>query len=201
MLFSTSTLVSSLALIGLAASQVVVTVTNTVIVSLSVDQSRQFLIFRQVTTLTVTPKTTSTRTTYITVTGQAPAPVISSSSTNYITVTVTSSGGAASTTVPATCPLAEWAQCGGQGYTVNCAADPICGANSVCKYKDGESLSILFKMSLIADLVTLQFGTHTAATCQKWSTPRLLSTCKRIKDGKVVVQGRGYCTIDTELDP
>ncbi|PMD29119.1 hypothetical protein L207DRAFT_574410 [Hyaloscypha variabilis F] len=117
MLFSTSTLVSSLALLGLAASQVVVTVTNTVIV----------------TTLTVTPKSTSTRTTYITVTGQAPAPVISSS-TNYVTITVTSSG--ASTTVPATCPISEWGQCGGEGFAGNCAADPICGANAVCKYKD-----------------------------------------------------------------
>jgi hypothetical protein len=135
MVSSTSTLVSSLALLGLAASQVVVTVTNTVIVIPSLHGlPEQVLTPLQVTTLTVTPKSTSTRTTYITVTGQAPAPVISSS-TNYVTVTATSSG--ASTTVPATCPISEWGQCGGEGFAGNCTADPICGADAVCKYKDG----------------------------------------------------------------
>lgn len=180
MLFSTSKLVSSLALIGLATSQVVVTVTNTVIVRPFLYRlSRQQLISSQVTTLTVAPKSTSTRTTYITVTGQAPAPIISSS-TNYVTVTVTSSG--ASTTVPATCPISEWGQCGGQGYVVNCAADPICGADAVCKYKDGQFHPSLPNMRRVANLCTLQFGTRTAAICQRLSMRWLQSTCKRLTD-------------------
>jgi hypothetical protein len=62
MLFSSSTLISLLALIGLTASQVIITVTNTIIIN-PIPQfytKAQPLTLLQVTALTVTPKTTST---------------------------------------------------------------------------------------------------------------------------------------------
>lgn len=101
--------------------QVVVTVTNTVTII--------------TVTATYTPPTTSTLTTYTTVTG-LPAPPISTLSTSTRTITVTHTGRPGSPTpTPVACPIVEWGQCGGEGYTGSCKT---CASNGVCKYKDGE---------------------------------------------------------------
>ncbi len=68
-------------------------------------------------------------------------------STYTSTVTVTTRPGA--TPTQATCPIAEWGQCGGQGYVGSCAGN--CAGNSVCKYKDGKQLDArkYWRVSLI----------------------------------------------------
>ncbi|KAE9366659.1 hypothetical protein N431DRAFT_445372 [Stipitochalara longipes BDJ] len=109
MFLSNSIVLASLALLGVASSQVVVTVTNTV----------------TVITVTVPPLSTSTSTVIVTV--NAPPPTTKSTSTRTVTVTA-----GVPTATAASCPIPQWGQCGGRNFQVPCGGS--CGNSAVCLY-------------------------------------------------------------------
>ncbi|KAE9379756.1 hypothetical protein N431DRAFT_553856 [Stipitochalara longipes BDJ] len=111
MLFSNPVVLASLALLSVVSSQVVVTVTNTV----------------TVVTVTVPPKTTSTSIVYVTVDEDPPT---STKTTSTKTVIVT----ATTATVTVSCPIAEWGQCGGNGFQTVCGSG--CSSGLVCTYQN-----------------------------------------------------------------
>ncbi|PVH79313.1 hypothetical protein DL98DRAFT_589550 [Cadophora sp. DSE1049] len=129
MQFSNFVAASLLALAGSVASQVVVTVTNTVtIVTVTGELNVSTLSFLNNDCFAVTPLTTSTSTIIVTVSGKPPT-TSKSTSTSTRTVTVTATPPA--TTAAASCPLGEGGSCGLWNPAPNGCRS--CGSGLTCR--------------------------------------------------------------------